>query len=211
MKVAEYLLDVDDPTEDIKEAIVGAYIWAKKSVLLDYAKEKDFTGNTILVYSEGAMLWLRFATISEYPELAPIFCDRGYTVTASLMYNEYPAGYSQMDPECRNGYTWLGSWGFRVIEQFESKWNTMHPYVWPNLDEYLATKSSPTKQHTTQPSPSIPSPTNAPVVVPVTLMSSKSLTKSPTDAPSTYSASASPTSGNCLSALCIDRCIARYD
>lgn len=87
MRVALYLMGLPDPSADEKEAVVGAYLWAKKAVLRDYAKSKDGSGNQVLVYSEGAELWPRFATI---PGRDVIFCDRGCVNDESLMYTDYP-------------------------------------------------------------------------------------------------------------------------
>lgn len=87
MRLAQYLMTIENPSEEIKDAIVGAYVWAKKATMTGYYKALDEDGNKILVPKEDAQLWPRFANI---PDLTPIFCDRGCVQNSSLMYHDWP-------------------------------------------------------------------------------------------------------------------------
>jgi len=180
INIAHYLMSLDNPSADIKEAIVGAYIWAKTAVLMNYSVELDKNNNRILAYHKGAQLWPRFATI---PDSEAIFCDRGCVDNPSLEHNQYPEGFASINAERRNGYYWLGNWGANIVQRFEEEWSVDHQVtinpscVGLTFSPTLSQTSSPTRNPTA-------SPTSRPTLNP---------TASPTPRPSVHPTS-SPTS-----------------
>jgi PelA/Pel-15E family pectate lyase len=87
MVIVDYLMNMPNPSAEVKEAITGAYLWAKQTQLTGYALATDASGNNILAIDENSTLWPRFSRI---PDGNPIFCDRGCVTNTSLMYTTYP-------------------------------------------------------------------------------------------------------------------------
>jgi PelA/Pel-15E family pectate lyase len=119
------LMDIPNPSNEVKDAVAGAHVWAKRAVLGDYVEERDNNNNKILVFSRGAETRPRFGRLYDS---APIFCDRGCTEDPSKEYNKWPGGFEMMDAERRSGYGWLGDRPERLIRRSEQSWARSHNY-----------------------------------------------------------------------------------
>lgn len=111
--ILDLLMDEENPSMEVKEAVKSGVVWLKAHVMNDMAVER-FTneeGQTDirLVKRQGATpLWARFYDL-EHAE--PMFCDRDGVPRKSL---------SEIGYERRNGYSWVGDAPVRVMERYEN-------------------------------------------------------------------------------------------
>jgi pectinesterase len=110
--ILDLLMDVENPSEEVKEAVKSGVEWLKAHAMKDVAVER-FTndeGKTDirLAKRQGAEpLWARFYDLEQGE---PMFCDRDGVPRKSL---------SEIGYERRNGYSWVGDAPKRVIERYD--------------------------------------------------------------------------------------------
>jgi PelA/Pel-15E family pectate lyase len=118
--ICRFLMDIDNPSPQVKEAVEGAVVWFNK-VKINGIKQTyvpDANGkngmNKVEVEDPSAgPMWARFYEIGTNK---PIFVDRD----SVARYNLEDIGY-----ERRNGYAWLGGWGQMVLDGYPvwaAKW-----------------------------------------------------------------------------------------
>lgn len=106
------LMDVDNPSDDIKSAVAGAVEWLEAHAMKNVAKEtfvnSDGKKDVRLVEKNGApLLWARFYDLEE---AVPFYCDRDGIPRRSL---------SDIGYERRNGYSWVGDQPAKIIERYK--------------------------------------------------------------------------------------------
>lgn len=106
------LMDVDNPSDDIKSAVAGAVEWLEAHAMRNVAKEtfvnSDGKKDVRLVKKNGApLLWARFYDLEE---AVPFYCDRDGIPRRSL---------SGIGYERRNGYSWVGDQPAKIIERYK--------------------------------------------------------------------------------------------
>lgn len=105
------LMDIDNPSDSIKESIISGVEWLKKHAIKDTAIEKytNADGNKDIrtVYKKDAPpIWARFYSLETG---RPIFCDRD----GKVKYTIEEIGY-----ERRNGYSWYGTSPQKAIKRY---------------------------------------------------------------------------------------------
>jgi pectinesterase len=106
------LMDIENPSDSIKTAIVKAVEWFEKTKIIGYSEvsEKDENGKTIekkLVKDEKAKpLWARFM---ELDNNTPFFCDRDGIKKDN---------YQEISIERRTGYAWYTHEPNEVLKKF---------------------------------------------------------------------------------------------
>ena len=111
--ILDLLMDVENPSEEVKEAVRSGVEWLKAHVMKDVAVER-FTNeegltDIRLAKRQGAEpLWARYYDL-EHGE--PMFCGRDGVPRKNL---------SEIGYERRNGYSWVGNAPKRVIERYEN-------------------------------------------------------------------------------------------
>ena len=112
--IVRLLMSLDPPTPRVSESGGGAVARFRKCALHGIRVEKR-DGDTIVVDDPSAPpLWARFYEIGTD---RPIFCDRDGIPKQKL---------SDIGPERRNGYRWLGNWPQSLIEKEYPQWKTNH-------------------------------------------------------------------------------------
>ena len=106
------LMDVEEPTDEVKEAVKCGVEWleahAMKGVVLEHFTNEEGQPDVRLTEQKDApLLWARFYDL-ETGE--PMFCDRDGVPRKSL---------SEVGYERRNGYSWVGDGPARVIERYK--------------------------------------------------------------------------------------------
>jgi PelA/Pel-15E family pectate lyase len=115
--IIEFLMTLDNPSDDIKNSVQGAVAWFKK-VEIKGIKElvvDDTLGpggkNRIVVEDPSAPpMWGRFYEIGSN---RPFFCSRDGIKRFSL---------SEISYERRNHYSWLGYWPQRMLSKEYPEW-----------------------------------------------------------------------------------------
>ena len=110
----ELLMDEQDQTAEVKEAINGAVEWLKahamKDVTVEHFTNEDGEKDIRMAKKKGApLLWARFYDLESGE---PMYCDRDGVPRKSL---------SEIGYERRNGYQWVGDSPQRVIDRYEKK------------------------------------------------------------------------------------------
>ena len=115
--VVRLLMSLDDPSPDVIRAVEGAVEWFKAAELhgilvVEEKDEKSPTGkNRVVVKDPSAPpIWARFYEIGTN---RPIFADRDGVAKHDLA----DIGY-----ERRNGYSWLGYWPAKLLEEEYPAW-----------------------------------------------------------------------------------------
>lgn len=107
------LMDVENPSQEIIDAVKGAVEWLEKHALVDVKLEsftnKDGKRDRRLVHAFGHRMWARYYDM-ETGE--PFVCDRDGVKQPGLEYIGY---------ERRNGYSWYGTEPEAVLKAFP-KW-----------------------------------------------------------------------------------------
>jgi len=109
--ILELLMDVENPSEEVSEAVRCGVEWLEshvmKNVMLERFTNEEGKKDVRLLEREGAEpLWARFYDL-EHAE--PMFCDRSGVPCKKL---------SEVDYERRNGYTWVGNNPQKVIDRY---------------------------------------------------------------------------------------------
>ena len=114
VNIIELLMDVQSPSDEVKNAVKCAVEWleahAMKGVAVETFVDEEGREDIRLVEQEGApLLWARFYDLEK---AEPMFCDRDGVPVKKL---------SDIGYERRNGYRWVGDAPKRVIDRFYGK------------------------------------------------------------------------------------------
>jgi pectinesterase len=110
----QLLMDVSNPDQEVKDAIVGAVEWFELNRIKDHRVE-SFTNDDgkpdlrWVLSTEGDDLWGRFCDLNTNK---PFVCDRDGIIKYDL---------SEIGYERRNGYAWYTSAPLKVLKSYE-KW-----------------------------------------------------------------------------------------
>lgn len=118
--IVRFLMDVDKPSPQVKEAIEGAVVWFDKVKITGMKQTyvADANGkngwNKVHIKDQAAPpMWARFYEIGTNK---PIYVDRDGIPKYSI---------DQIGYERRNGYAWVGNWGTMVLDGYPAwaeKW-----------------------------------------------------------------------------------------
>lgn len=114
--IVDFLMQVPQPSDAVKDAINSAMAWFKKVAIKGYrfvhiAVPKEPTGkDAILVKDANSIIWARFYEIGTN---RPFFSGRN----SEKKYN-----LKEIEDERRVGYAWYGSWPARLIDQEYPAW-----------------------------------------------------------------------------------------
>lgn len=106
------LMDIDNPSEEVKDAVRSAVEWLESHAMRDVEKETFVNAegkkDVRLVERKGApLLWARFYDLVEGE---PFFCGRDGVPRRDLSDVEY---------ERRNGYSWAGNQPAKIIKRYK--------------------------------------------------------------------------------------------
>ena len=111
-----FLMRLPDPSSEVKNAIISAVEWFKKSKIsgIEWTSVKDATAakgfDRVVVKDVNGELWARFYEIETNE---PFFCGRDGIKKKSVAEIEY---------ERRTGYAWYGKWPKDLIEKKYVEW-----------------------------------------------------------------------------------------
>lgn len=118
--VIELLMDVRNPSDEIKTAVCSAVTWLKQVAIeglrieeVPLPKEKQFNheypfDRVTVADTAAPRIWARFYELADN---TPFFCCRSGQKVASL---------AEVNGERRTGYDWYGYWPERVLSRFET-------------------------------------------------------------------------------------------
>ncbi|MGB7158377.1 MAG: pectate lyase [Tepidisphaeraceae bacterium] len=114
------LMDIDNPSDRVKQAVRGAVAWYEQSKLIGIREERKPDsrlpkGFDVVVVEDPSAppLWARFYDIETGK---PYFCGRDGVKKPSL---------AEVEMERRAGYAWLRPWGDKVLKAYP-KWAAKH-------------------------------------------------------------------------------------
>ncbi len=108
------LMSLDDPSPEVVRAIRAGVRWYERSRLTGI-RQVVVDGDKKIVRDPAAPpLWARFYEIETN---RPFFCGRDGVKKYDL---------AEIEAERRNGYSWYGDWGRRVLDRF-TRWERDHP------------------------------------------------------------------------------------
>jgi PelA/Pel-15E family pectate lyase len=123
--IVQFLLDTDNPTPAIRQAVEAAVAWLRAVQLTGYTVQdqpdpKQPKGyDRVLVPQPGAVLWARFYDLTTNQ---PIYVGRDSQPRATLAEIEY---------ERRTGYAYAGTWPEKLLSRdyprWQQKWNATAP------------------------------------------------------------------------------------
>lgn len=142
-KIIELLMEIENPSEQIKKAIIAASEWLssdeikivgkkiiKNSIPGQVLNGRYYDTENVMVDDPNSILWARFYALDSsfdlvtgarkpitgtYPEVnTPIWCDRGCS---------YVQNYNDLSLERRNGYGYVGNYGKNFASKLNS-WKT---------------------------------------------------------------------------------------
>ncbi|WP_316806196.1 pectate lyase [Pedobacter agri] len=108
--ILRFLMDVKNPTPEVKKAIAAAVKWFDTYKISGYRFEREKGKTASLIADNTSMAWARFYDLEKN---VPIFGDRDNSIKTKL---------EELSPERRNGYAWYGNWGQKIIEKEYPKW-----------------------------------------------------------------------------------------
>ncbi|BFM19263.1 pectate lyase [Gilvimarinus japonicus] len=112
--LVELLMQLENPSEALKQAIVAAHDWFTANRIYGYSWEKDQDGHNVLISKEGAgPLWSRFYEIGSNK---PVVGDRDGSVHYDVM---------EISQERRDGYAWYTNNPKEVLKDFP-EWREQH-------------------------------------------------------------------------------------
>jgi len=151
--VWRYLMELEDPSEGVRDAVLGAYEWFEGYQVVDWELSPN---KKTLVRNNGVQQMARFYEINSYPIPQVIFCSRGCANDSNKKHTElFPFDqlnetYERVSEERRTGYSWLVRFPTSEMKLFE-RWNETYGIApQPSVD------GSPT------PPPCTPGPTAVP-------------------------------------------------
>ena len=102
------LMSIEQPSESIQNSVRSAVQWFEDSQLTGIRVQKTSDGDKqVIATTEGEPLWARFYEINTN---RPIFSGRDGIIQYEL---------AMIEPERRNGYSWYGNAGKRVLDQWQ--------------------------------------------------------------------------------------------
>ncbi|WBO85465.1 pectate lyase [Hymenobacter yonginensis] len=123
--IVQFLLDTDNPTPAIRQAVEAAVAWLRAVQLTGYTVQdrpdpKQPKGyDRVLVPQPGAVIWARFYDLTTNQ---PIYVGRDSKPRATLAEIEY---------ERRTGYAYAGTWPEKLLSRdyprWQQKWNATAP------------------------------------------------------------------------------------
>ncbi len=111
--VIRTLMLVENPSQEIIDAVTSAIKWFNDVKLLDIATEKT-SDDVIVVSSPGNVIWARFYDLNTN---LPFFCGRDGVKKATL---------AEIERERRTGYSWYGNWPKNIISSEYAAWKNKH-------------------------------------------------------------------------------------
>lgn len=117
--VVRLLMELPEPDDHASKAIAGAATWFQSAKIPGKRIDEHTDPTTgrrslLLVNDATSVIWARFYDLRSG---RPFFVDRDGHVLED---------YSQLPLERRDGYRWYGSWGKRVLDEYE-QWQIRHP------------------------------------------------------------------------------------
>jgi len=115
-----FLMDIESPTPSIKEAVEAGVAWFREHGMAGYdteiveAPDQPTGKDRVLVKSPGTTIWARFYDLENQQ---PFFVGRD-----GIPHNRL----ENIENERRVGYGWYGTWGKKVIQAYEKKWQKKH-------------------------------------------------------------------------------------
>jgi len=113
--VVLFLMELENPSEEIKRAVVNAHDWFAETQILGYRWDKaagrDY--KELLADADATPLWARFYEIGSE---RPVFGDRDGTVYYDL---------SKVSRERQRGYGWYTEHPHKVLKRY-AKWRKRH-------------------------------------------------------------------------------------
>ena len=107
--ILRLLMSLENPAPKVQRAIEAGAAWFESAQLKGIRLTKVDGDKRVVKEADAPPLWARFYEIGSN---RPIFAGRDGV-------NKYDV--ADIDAERRNGYSWHGSWGQRVAQDFE-KW-----------------------------------------------------------------------------------------
>lgn len=112
-KVLRFLMKIPEPSPDLIRCIESGVAWFQNSKIEGYRYEKNENGPPLVAEPNAKPLWARFYEIDSN---RPFFCDRDGIPKYDLR---------EIGNERRGGYSWYGSWGESVFNDYD-KWSKTH-------------------------------------------------------------------------------------
>lgn len=110
VQILYYLMSISNPSEEIKNAINSGCLWYENNLILNYKQHLDNNNNIVLDNTIETVnpLWGRYYSLDDQK---PITFDRDGNIYNIDEFNTMPI-------ERRNGYTWFGMWGTRLLDVY---------------------------------------------------------------------------------------------
>jgi PelA/Pel-15E family pectate lyase len=114
--ITRFLMDIPDPTTEIREAVLGALTWLDAAAISGYGvkRVKDAKQpkgqDVILVEARGNRIWARFYDLETGK---PFFCGRDGIKREKL---------SEIENERRVGYAYYGTWPAQLLSRKYEGW-----------------------------------------------------------------------------------------
>ena len=106
--ITRLLMSIEQPSESIQESVRSAVQWFQESQITGIRVKKTSDGDKqVIPTAHGEPLWARFYEIDTN---RPIFSGRDGIIRYEL---------SKIEPERRNGYSWYGNAGQRVLDEWQ--------------------------------------------------------------------------------------------
>ncbi|MDO3383160.1 pectate lyase [Gilvimarinus algae] len=113
-ELVEFLMELDEPSTELKQAIVAAHNWFATNRIDDYTWEQTSRGHNELFKKDGAgPIWARFCEIGSN---RPVFGDRDGSVHYDV---------SEISQERRDGYAWFTGKPKEVLKDYPA-WSAKH-------------------------------------------------------------------------------------
>ncbi|REA56884.1 pectate lyase [Dyadobacter luteus] len=114
--ITRFLMEIPNPTPEIKEAIVGALTWLDAAAIEGYQTKriKDAAQpkgqDVVLMEAPGERIWARFYDLETGK---PFFCGRDGIKREKL---------SEIENERRVGYAYYGTWPAKLLSKKQGEW-----------------------------------------------------------------------------------------
>ena len=108
--IVRLLMSLDHPTPEVIRTVTSACKWYERSKITGLRVERRNGDRVVIADSKAPPMWARFYEIETN---RPIFCGRDGVVKYAL---------SEIEPERRNGYSWLGYWPKDLLAQEYPAW-----------------------------------------------------------------------------------------
>jgi len=118
VNITRFLMEINNPSPQVKEAVLGALDWLYKSVIFGFKTQriKDPAQpkgqDVVLVTAPGAKIWARFYDLETGK---PFFCGRDGIKKATL---------AEIENERRTGYAYYGIWPEKLLVMQYPDWHS---------------------------------------------------------------------------------------